>query len=262
MTYPQQPGQPYGSQPGWQPGPQGQGGYPQQSPPYGQQYPQQGQYPPSGGMGQQPHPGPGQYGQQPPMGGGGMGGGMGGGFGGPGPQPPKKSKTGLMVGIIVAVVAIAAFAVTAFVAPGFLLSEDKGGTAATSENSGEGTGGDEGGGDTGGGGEGGDSGGGDDSGGSDATALINQIVQGFQNKDSATLDGLVCPGSEPAIHGYTEEAEFVQEFELQGEVQESGDTATAKAHAVLNNGEETAEGVVTLTVANKGGSWCWDDMED
>jgi hypothetical protein len=203
-------------------------------------------------MGQQPYAGPGQYGQQPPpMGGGGMGGGMGGGFGGPGPQPPKKSKTGLLVGVIVAVVAIAAFAVTAFIAPGFLLSEDKGGSGGTAATGEKDPGGDEG---------GGDDGGGDD-GGSDATALINQIVQGFQNKDSATLDGLICPGSEPGIRGFTEEAKYVQEFELKGEVQETGDTATAQAHAVLDSGEEQAEGDVTLTVANQGGSWCWKDME-
>lgn len=129
MTYPPQPGQPdpYGGQYGQQPGgnPQSggfpqQGGYPQQGgqpgqygQPYGQQpygqpdpYGQQGQY--GQQYGQQ-----GQYGQQPfgqPQGG----------YG----EPPKKKKTGLIVGLGGgAVVVIAAFLITAFWVPGFLTGD-------------------------------------------------------------------------------------------------------------------------------------------
>lgn len=147
------------------------------------------------------------------------------------------------------VAALAAFAVTAFVAPGFLLSDDKDSGGATAGS-----------GDSGGGG--GDSGGGVDAGDSEAAVLVEQIVQGFVDKDEAGLNELVCSGSESAIHGYTEEVEYVQEFELQGEVEESGDTATAQAHASLDNGEQQVEADVTITVANEGGSWCWKDMED
>jgi len=109
MTYPPQPGQPeYGQgeqqYPGQQQYPQGgydqSGAYPQQPqqqyPGYPQQYPGQ-QYP-----GQ-------QYGQ---------------GFGGP-PAPPKKSNTGLLVGIAAAVVVLVTLAITGFAAPGFFLSDDK-----------------------------------------------------------------------------------------------------------------------------------------
>jgi hypothetical protein len=108
MTYPPQPGQPYGQDPqGQQPG-----GYPQQP------YPQQGgwdagaqqqgwsqtqQYPQQGGWDPN-HPG---YTQ---------------GFGGP-PAPPNKSNTGLIIGVVISVVVLIAFGVTGFVAPGFLLSE-------------------------------------------------------------------------------------------------------------------------------------------
>ncbi|MFF4319987.1 hypothetical protein [Streptomyces sp. NPDC001568] len=115
---PQQPG-PYGQQPPQQPNPYGQPapqpgyGYPQQTPPppgvpsqgYGQQppastppgYPQQ---PPSApGYPQQPQQQP-AYGyqqpQQPPY-----GGGM------PPQETPKKSKTGLIIGVVVAVAVIA-----------------------------------------------------------------------------------------------------------------------------------------------------------
>jgi len=103
---PQQGGQPYGQQPGgWNQAPQsggfpaaGQGGYPQQQPggypqqqsdQFGQQ--QYGQQPQYGQPGQQP----GQYGQQP-----------GGQFGGYGAEPPKKKKTGLIVGIAIAAVVL------------------------------------------------------------------------------------------------------------------------------------------------------------
>jgi hypothetical protein len=93
MTYPpQQPG-PYG-----QPGPPS-GGFPQQGPPgYGQQQ----------GYGQ-----PGPYGQQPPYGQPGPGG-----FGGP---PPKKSNTGLIIGVVLGVLVLVGGGITAAV----LLSGDK-----------------------------------------------------------------------------------------------------------------------------------------
>ena len=114
MTYPpqpgqppygQQPGDPYGQQPGGQYGTPPSGGFPQQ----GEQYPG-GQYPQ--GFPQDP------YGQQ----------------GGFGSQPPKKSKTGLWIGLGIGVVAVVAFVITAFVAPGFLLSDDD--DDSTSANSG------------------------------------------------------------------------------------------------------------------------------
>lgn len=110
MTYPPQPGQPYGQDPqGQQPGgypqqpyPQQQGGW-DQTQQYGRQqgWNQTQQYPQQGGW--DPNP---AYTQ---------------GFGGP--PAPKKSKTGLIIGIAIGVVVLIAFGVTGFVAPGFLLSE-------------------------------------------------------------------------------------------------------------------------------------------
>ncbi|WP_431902852.1 DUF4333 domain-containing protein [Amycolatopsis thermoflava] len=114
--YGQQPGQPqqyaqqpqYGQAPGYgqpQPG-QFQPAQPQSAQPqYGQQYPGQAapQYAGQQYAGQQ-HPGqqrgaPGGYGQQ---------------------QPAKKGGKGLLIGLGAAVVVVAAFCVTAFLAPGFL----------------------------------------------------------------------------------------------------------------------------------------------
>lgn len=131
MTYPpQQPG-PYG--PG-SPGQPPSGGFPGQQPPgYGPppgrqtpQGPPPGQYGPPQGPGQygpapgQAHYGPGphgtaQFGQPDPWG-------QSGGF--DGREPPKK-KTGLIIGIVAAVVLLlATLGITGFVAPGFFLSDD------------------------------------------------------------------------------------------------------------------------------------------
>ncbi|QRP46353.1 hypothetical protein [Amycolatopsis sp. FDAARGOS 1241] len=120
---PQQPGQQpgwdpnaqqqYGQQPGWDPNTQqyGQQPYPGTQP-YGQPYPGAQQYPQQGWDPNQPY---------------------GGGYGG-GPQPPKNNKTGLWIGIAVAVVVVVALGITGFVAPGFFLSKDSSGTTAQSPN--------------------------------------------------------------------------------------------------------------------------------
>ncbi|MEV7551995.1 hypothetical protein AB0N89_20460 [Amycolatopsis sp. NPDC089917] len=103
MSYPQGP-----QGPQWGQG-HPQQGYPQQPPP--QQYPQQ-QYP------QQGYPQPGYGGPQ---------------F--PGQQPPKKGN-GLLIGLIGGGVAlvVVVFVILAFVAPGFLLSDNKSSkTASASE---------------------------------------------------------------------------------------------------------------------------------
>ena len=128
MTYPPQqpgpygqqpqPGGPYGQQPPQQPGygQQPQPGYGQQPPPgysqqpgqygqpqqdpFGQQGPQSGGFPQQGYG--QPQPG---YGQQPGYGGPG-------GFGGP---PPKKSKTGLIIGVVIGVLVLVGGGITAAV---------------------------------------------------------------------------------------------------------------------------------------------------
>jgi hypothetical protein len=126
MTYPPQPGQPGQSDPNQPGGYPQQGGFGQQGQPYGgqyqQQYPptsgyEQPQYPPQGGYQQPQYPTQGGYQQQYPP-----NAQYGPGFGGP-PAPPAKSKAGLVIGIVVAVVVIVALGVTGFVAPGFFLSK-------------------------------------------------------------------------------------------------------------------------------------------
>ncbi|OLF10034.1 hypothetical protein BLA60_16355 [Actinophytocola xinjiangensis] len=173
-----------------------------------------------------------------------------------------------------AVVAVAAFGVTGFVAPGFLLSDDKdSGEQTTGEggdkpdNSGGGDSGNSGpdSGDDNGGDSGGGSGGGSDDsggGGGDAEALIDQIVDGFNSQDETGLNGLICPGSETSLKGYSRDAKYVVEFELTSEVTVSGETAEAEAHVKLENGTQKAETDATIEVADEGSGWCWKGMSD
>ncbi|MBN6035891.1 hypothetical protein [Amycolatopsis sp. 195334CR] len=125
MTYPPQPGQPYGQQP--DPYGQGQGGYPQsggfqqpgQQPGYDQYGQQQQQYPGYDQYGQQQQGyDPNQYQGYPQQ-------------GGYGTPPPKKGKAGLWIGLTIGVVVLVALGITGFVAPGFFLGDDKEGPEGT-----------------------------------------------------------------------------------------------------------------------------------
>ncbi|WP_410656093.1 Twin-arginine translocation protein TatA [Amycolatopsis sp. lyj-112] len=145
MTYPPQPGQPYGQDPqGQQPGGNPQQGGWDQTQQYGQpqQYGQQQGWDQTQQYQQQPQQGwdqTQQYPQQPQQGAWDPNAQQQGwdpnnpgyqqGYGGP-PAPPSKSKTGLIIGIVIGVVVLIAFGVTGFVAPGFLLGKDDGSTAA------------------------------------------------------------------------------------------------------------------------------------
>lgn len=211
-------------------------------------YPQQpGQQPYGQQPGWPPAPGPGggyqQYGQFPP--------------GGQYPGGPQKNgRTGLVVGIGVAVVALVVFTITAFVAPGFLLGDkDSGGTSATA--------GDDGG--SGGCGTGGgpaDDGGVTDGSAQKVNALVSKIVQGFCDKDKDALTQLICSGSEPAIRAYVDEADYVKEFALRGEVNDAGPTATAEVRAVLDDGKQRIEANMVITLAYEGSDFCWKDMTE
>jgi hypothetical protein len=179
--------------------------------------------------------------------------GPGGGYPG-GPQPRKKGRTGLVAGIGVAVVALVVFTITAFVAPGFLLGdEDSGGSGTSASDNG---------GDCGAGGGPADDGGVSDGSAQKVNALVSKIVQGFCDQDQDGLTQLICAGSEPAIRGYVEEADLVEEFALQGEIDDAGPTATAKARAVLVDGGRRVEATMIITVAYEGDDFCWKDMAE
>ncbi|CAM3178213.1 hypothetical protein SAXI111661_21610 [Saccharomonospora xinjiangensis] len=233
MTYPpQQGGQqgPYGQQGhfgGWTPQ-QGQPAQPQAPQAYGQPHGAQtfGQQQPQQGLGQLGQLGQ-PYGGMPP---------------GQPPQqsmpPAPKKKTGLWVGVSVAVVALAAFGVTGFVAPGFLLSGDDSGRDGA--------------------------GGGTDFGDSEAAAVAEQVAQGWSNGDYEALKKLICPADEPKLHGFATDAPYVTKFEVTSGLQEKQNppSASFKASIDLENEGKKLSVNATFTVENSSGSWCWSDIKE
>jgi hypothetical protein len=227
MTYPPQPGQPPYGQPG-----QGQpsGGFPQQGGQYPgmQGYPQQYGQPDPSQYGQvDPNQyaqmGPGQYPQMDPSQYGQMSGWQ--------PQEPKKSKTGLWVGLGVAVVAVAAFVVTAFVAPGFLLSDDEGDSGGTGTSAGG-------------------QGNGEDGG---PGPVAQQIASALSNGDTATLQKLICANADELVHEVVGMAGSVGQVQLTGEPEVQGNQAIVRGTADSYD--------VTAMLQNAGSGWCWQGVE-
>ncbi|GAB3710089.1 hypothetical protein GCM10027598_15620 [Amycolatopsis oliviviridis] len=201
MTYPPQPEQPQ----------YGQGG---QQHPEQQQYPQAG-YDQSGAYSQQPqqqYPGygqqyPGQYQQ------------YGQGFGGP-PAPPKKSNTGLLVGIAAAVVVLVTLAITGFAAPGFFLGDDKADKASGPE------------------------------------ATAQAIVDGINAHDRTALTALKCSTAEKDVTQAIEQVGEVSSATL-GEITKVSETEYTVGVTVSVEGRSrTASG----TLASEGGNWCWKEI--
>ncbi|OXM42415.1 hypothetical protein [Amycolatopsis alba] len=197
MTYPPQPGHGQGEQqyPGQQ-YPQGgydqSGAYPQQPqqqyPGYGQQYPGQNQ----------------QYGQ---------------GFGGP-PAPPKKSNTGLIVGIAAAVVVLVTLAITGFAAPGFFLSDDKAGKATGPE------------------------------------ATAQAIIDGINAHDRPGLTALKCVNAEKDVDQSIERVGDVSSATLGGVTKVSETEYTVEVTVNVEGRDRTGAG----TLALEGEKWCWKEI--
>jgi hypothetical protein len=219
MTYPPQPGQPYGQQPD----PYGQGGqppsgdFPQQGQPYpGQQqpYPQQqgGYYDQTGAWQQQPYGGydqTGAYGQQNPY-----GQPYGQGFGGP-PAPPPKSKTGLLIGIAIAAVVLIAVGVTGFVAPGFFLSKDNTATATPEKTA-------------------------------------QQIIDALNAKDTATLNSLKCADAEADVSEMIDDVADISNVKLD-KLDKVSDSEYKATVSLTVSGRATT---IAGTLASAGDKWC------
>lgn len=260
MTNPPQPPQnPYGQQPGWQQQPPG---WQQQPPPGYQQQPPGHQQPPGyppppdqPPAGYQPPPDQQQFGQQPPPGqypppdpSGGMPGQPGGWGGAP---PPKKSKTGLWVGLSAGAVVVIVLLITGFVAPGFFLGDDDSSAGATS-----------------GGGAGseapadpstGDTGsGGGDSGAGGPAAMVTDLITALNNGDRATVDDAKCSfitkSSEQTIDRIINgEAQLKQQGQLVQSQQSKGAAAT------LGGTLDGQQFNGSLVLTNQG-SWCMSTL--
>lgn len=198
---------------------------PPQQPPYGQQPPPYGQQP---GWQQQPQPGPygqpdpqahyaqyGAPGQQPPP------------YGAPPPQPPKKSKTGLWIGLGAGAVVIIVLLITGFVAPGFFLGDDEepggsGGSGGTSASGPEG--------------------------------MATQFIEAVNNDDRGTISGMTCsflpqPSKQEIDRILNGEADIKQNGELVRAPESNG--AAVTLGGTLDGSEFTG----SLVMTNQGG-WC------
>ncbi|MFD2468328.1 hypothetical protein [Amycolatopsis silviterrae] len=267
MTYPPQPGQggdPYGQ--GWQQ--PGSGGVPQQPgwdpnqaqpqqgwDPNAQAQPQPGwdpnaqqqQYPgyqqqPYGGTQQFPQQGWDQQGQYP------------GGPGGPGGQPPKGNKTGLWIGIAVAVVVVVALGITGFVAPGFFLSKDDKGTTQAqppapapsqssdapmpSDSSSPSTDSSE------------DPGSGGASG--EAKQVIDNFLAKLNAKDAAGATALACQGTESMSKRSIDETTGGDPQLSLGKVTQGSATTSARVTGSLSGKDASG----TMVIMKRGGNYC------
>jgi hypothetical protein len=240
MTYPpqgpygQQP-DPYGQQQPQQPQPPQQpqyGGYPQQ------QQPQYGGYDPNTQQqyaGYDPTQQQAAYDPNAAQYGGGYGQQYGG-FGG-GPQPPKSNKGPIIAVVSIVVLILAGVGITGFVAPGFFLSDDKGGNntanggssntkPSTPENAG-------------------------------ADEFLEKLVAAADEKDKTALTGFQCSDASDGVKGATDDINEIESAELK-DTREKSDTEVVATLSIVVDG---SDGDYDVTVVKDGGDWCWKDIE-
>jgi hypothetical protein len=206
-----------------------QGPYGQQPDPYGQQQPQYGGYQqqPQYGGAYDPNANAqygGAYGQQY------------GGFGG-GPQPPKNNKGPIIAIVSIVVLILAGVGITGFVAPGFFLSDDKGGNTAS--DSGTST-------------AGGDNK--DDASGADA--FISKMVAAADSKSESKLEDYQCSNATDSVKDATKHIDEIDSAELKDTREESDTEVVAKLNIVVDGDDGDYE----ATVVKDGGDWCWKDF--
>jgi hypothetical protein len=207
-----------------------QGPYGQQPDPYGQQQPQYG-----GGYPQQ-QPQTGQFGAYDPNAQYGGGYQQYGGLGGP-PEPPK-SKTGPIIAIVaIVVLLLGGLGITAFVAPGFLLSDDEGSNNAgsgdksnekTSENK--------------------------DNGSQD---FIDKLVAAADEQNSSVLETLKCSDATDTVDSAIKAIDNIDGAELGDIKDESADEV--QFIVTISFDGKTEDDTVTIKKDDK--DWCWQDID-
>lgn len=150
-----------------------------------------------------------------------------GGYPPPGYGPPRKSNTGLIVGIIAAVVVVlGTLGITGFVAPGFFLSDDDG------------------------------SGGGGGGGQTSAQGAAQAMVAAINAKDAASVRGLRCSTADEDLEQVATGLGQIKSAALNGQVQESGETATVSLQVDVGS-QVTTNG----QLAKENGTWCWQAFD-
>ncbi|OQO92504.1 hypothetical protein B1813_09935 [Saccharomonospora piscinae] len=192
-----------------------------------------------------PQPGPAPYGQYP---GGPVPGNVGqypvsgppGPYGQPagfGPPPPSGGgKAGLWIGVGIASVALVAFLITAFVAPGFLLGDDSESGGADGPLAAGGT----------------------------ARDLGDRIGDALQSGQPGAVTPLLCQDATDPLKKFAEGLREPQPPSYV-EVTERDGTASAVltlSGPALGKPEITGQVTATGTLANQETGWCWRDFQD
>jgi hypothetical protein len=159
-----------------------------------------------------------------------------------GPQPPKSNKGPIIAIVSIVVLLLTGLGITGFVAPGFFLSDDKGGNNADS-------------GDKGGSGSGGGGGSEDDSG-SGADEFIDKLVAAADDKDKSALRELACADAASSVEGATNDIDQITSAKLK-DTEEVSDTEVTAILTITVDGDADD---YDATVVKDGGEWCWQAL--
>lgn len=155
----------------------------------------------------------------------------------PPPPPPPGKKTGAVVAVVaVVVLALGGLAFTGFVAPGFLVAEEKGrpvGTTPTTTSSSA------------------------DPKGADPEEFLDALVVALSTQDADALEEAACPSAKPFVDSVIEAVDQVEDAELTDSEKVSDDEVVGTIEITT----DTGTGELEATVTQDDGEWCWQDAE-
>ncbi|WP_370945515.1 hypothetical protein AB5J62_41435 [Amycolatopsis sp. cg5] len=139
----------------------------------------------------------------------------------PPPPPPKPKRTGLWVGLTFTAAVLLALLITGFVAPGFFLGKNKIDPAA----------------------------------GPSKTA--QQIVDGLNHQDKASLTGLRCADAGPTVDTAVRTVDRVESATVDGAVVKVSETEYRSTMRVSSQGRVNP---FVNTIVSENAHWCWKNI--
>lgn len=147
---------------------------------------------------------------------------------------PRKNRTALIVSVVaVVLIVVGALAITGFVAPGFLLSDEPKPAAGASQPTDQPQ---------------------LDQMASDPQTLAEAIVAALKAKDAAALDRLFCTDATEDAKSIAQALPMVTKAELDGDVSTKSGTEAAARITITANGRTVT---FTSEFASADGAWCW-----
>jgi hypothetical protein len=131
------------------------------------------------------------------------------------------------------VLILAGVGVTGFIAPGFFLSDDKGGKTATTDTSST-----------------------KDDKAAGADAFIKKLVSAADDKDKSTLEDYQCSDATDSVKGATKDIDEISSAKLK-DTDEKSDSKVVATLSIVVDGDK---GDYDVTVVRDGGDWCWQDI--